>query len=116
MVPLARRFGKGHDVVRPADWVAPPPQLWNDHPMNRRLILTALPSLVVARSALGGTFAFRNIVIEHPWAKPSVTEAAAVFMILRNNGAKADRLVGGTTPLASKVILREFDGTPLEFF
>ena len=84
--------------------------------MKRRLVLTALPAFVVARSAVAQTFAFRTIAIDHPWAKPSVTEAAAVFMTLRNNGQKAERVVGGSTPIATKVILREFDGTPLEFF
>ena len=96
MVPLARPCGK--------------------HVMKRRLVLAVLPSLVLARSALGQTFAFRNLAIDHPWAKPSVTEAAAVFMVLRNNGQRVDRLVSGSTPIADKVILREFDGTPLEFF
>lgn len=81
--------------------------------MNRRLVLFGSLSLVLARPALAQRGA---ITVEAPWAKPSVTEAAAVFMTLRNNGNRGDRLVGGATPIAERVILRELDGSPLEYF
>ena len=81
--------------------------------MNRRHLLLATLSLAAGPARAGGRGA---IVVEAPWAKPSVTEAAAVFMILRNDGGRADRLVGGATPVAERVILREYDGSPLEFY
>jgi copper(I)-binding protein len=84
--------------------------------MNRRLVLLGPLSLALAPPALAQALLRGTITVEGPWAKPSVTEAAAVFMTLRNDGGRADRLVGGTTPIAERVILRELDGSPLEYF
>ena len=83
--------------------------------MNRRLVLLGPLSLALARPALAQSFLRGAITVEAPWAKPSVTEAAAVFMTLRNDGGRADRLVRGNTPIAERVILRELDGSPLEY-
>lgn len=82
--------------------------------MRRRDLLAGALSLAATRTA-AETFVLGTISVDRPWAKPSVTEAAAVFMTLRNDGPRADRLVGGTTPIAETVILRELDGSPLEF-
>ncbi len=84
--------------------------------MNRRLILLAPLGVALARAARAQVFTDGGITIDHPWAKPSVTEAAAAFMVLKNHGPRADRLVGGASPIAERVILREFDGSPLEFY
>jgi copper(I)-binding protein len=84
--------------------------------MKRRNILLAPLSLAFARAARAQVFASGGITIDHPWAKPSVTEAAAAFMVLRNNGPRADRLIGAASPIAERVILREFDGEALEFY
>jgi hypothetical protein len=84
--------------------------------MNRRAVLLGPLSLALARPALAHQFQRGAITVEAPWAKPSVTEAAAVFMTLRNDGPRADRLVGGASPIAERVILRELDGSPLEYF
>jgi copper(I)-binding protein len=45
------------------------------------------------------------IAVRHPWARatPRGAKTGAVYMILMNNAAKADRLVSATTPLADKV-------------
>lgn len=83
--------------------------------MNRRVVLLGSLSFALVRPALAQTFLRGAIAIDTPWAKPSVTEAAAVFMTLRNDGPRSDRLVGGTTPIAERVILREFDGSELEY-
>jgi periplasmic copper chaperone A len=83
--------------------------------MKRRPFLFGSLSLALARPALAQSFRRGAIVVEAPWAKPSVTEAAAIFMMLRNDGGRADRLVGGATPIAERVILRELDGSPLEY-
>ena len=84
--------------------------------MNRRHVLLAPLGLAFARAARAQVFASGGITIVHPWAKPSVTEAAAAFMVLRNDGPRADRLIGGASPIAERVILREFDGEALEFY
>jgi copper(I)-binding protein len=84
--------------------------------MNRRAVLLGSLSLVLARPALSQPFQRGGITVDAPWAKPSVTEAAAVFMTLRNDGPRADRLIGGATPIAERVILRELDGSLLEYF
>jgi len=82
--------------------------------LRRRLLLVPLV-LAWAGGAHGESTGIANIEIEHPWAKPSVSEAAAMFMGLRNDGPRADRLIGGSTAIAEKVILRELDGSPLEY-
>ena len=84
--------------------------------MRRRLVLLGSLSLAMVRPARAQSFRLGAITVELPWAKPSVTEAAAMFMTLRNDGPRADRLVGGATPVAERVILRELDGSPLEYF
>jgi hypothetical protein len=84
--------------------------------MNRRIVLLGSLSLACAGPARAQRFGRGAIAVELPWAKPSVTEAAAVFMALRNDGAREDRLMGGTTDIAERVILREFDGSPLDYY
>lgn len=83
--------------------------------MRRRLILAAPLALVALRAAWAHSYKLGNIEIGHPWARPSVTEAAAVFVALSNTGRNTDRLVGGTTPIAKEVLLRAEDGSPLEY-
>lgn len=83
--------------------------------MNRRLLLLTPFSALLSRPVRAQTVAAGSIRINHPWAKPSATDAAALFVALENTGAKPDRLTGGATPVASEVILREADGSPLEF-
>jgi copper(I)-binding protein len=83
--------------------------------MPRRRILLAPLALALAGAGDPRSFTRGAITVDHPWAKPSVTEAAAMFVRIRNDGPRADRLVGGTTPIAERVILRELDGSPLEY-
>jgi periplasmic copper chaperone A len=82
--------------------------------MRRRAFLAGTFAFIAAPAA-AQPFIAGGITVERPWAKPSVTDAAAVFMTLRNDGPRADRLIGGTAPVAARVILRELDGSPLEF-
>lgn len=84
--------------------------------MNRRQIILGSLSLAWAGPACAQRFGRGGIAVEVPWAQPSVTDAAAVFMALRNDGARADRLIGGVTEIAERVILREFDGSPLDYY
>jgi len=83
--------------------------------MNRRSVILGSLSFALARAAAASSFRSGVIAVDDPWAKPSVTEAAAMFMVLRNEGVRADRLLGAATPIAERVILRELDGSPLEY-
>jgi periplasmic copper chaperone A len=86
--------------------------------MNRRVLLLAPLALYAgrARAAGGKSFTLGPISIVHPWAPPAVTEAAALFMRLVNNGPNHERLIAASTPVAATVIFRAHDGTPLEYF
>lgn len=83
-------------------------------PMLRRTLLVAPVSLLLARSAAAHSYKLGAIEIGHPWARPSVTGKAAVFLALANTGLDTDRLTGGRTPIAHDVILRDADGSTLD--
>lgn len=83
--------------------------------MRRRALLLAPLGLLLTRPARAHSYSVGSIEIGHPWARPSATEAAAVFMALSNTGRSTDRLTGGTTPVAREVLLRAEDGSPLEY-
>lgn len=86
--------------------------------MNRRVLLLAPLALSCARAAAAGgkSFTLGPISIVHPWVPPAVTEAAALFMHLVNDGPSNERLIAASTPVAGTVILRARDGTPLEYY
>jgi copper(I)-binding protein len=89
--------------------------------MKRRLLLLAPLSLASlpflrAHAAAFDRFTVGGITVTHPWAAPSVTEAAALFLGIRNDGPRPDRLVAASTPIADTVIFRASDGTPLEYY
>ncbi|HXP12180.1 MAG TPA: copper chaperone PCu(A)C [Stellaceae bacterium] len=85
--------------------------------MKRRLVLLApLALAVIPRRALAHSFTLGPIEIGHPWAKPTVTEAAALFMALYDTGDKPDRLAGASTPIATQVIFRDTGGDALEYY
>jgi copper(I)-binding protein len=82
--------------------------------MRRRLFLLAPLSLTVLRATRAEAYRLGRVEIDHPWARPSVTAGAAVFVNLANTGNIIERLVGGTTPVAQQVFLRDEDGTALD--
>ncbi|HZV93820.1 MAG TPA: copper chaperone PCu(A)C [Caldimonas sp.] len=84
------------------------------HPSTlRRATALVLAALVVSSlGALAGApvsvlaAASTGIRVEHPFATPSVpgaTMGAAYFGVLENHGAKPDKLVRATTPVAASV-------------
>jgi copper(I)-binding protein len=83
--------------------------------MRRRLLLLAPLSLTLVRAASAHSYKLGAIEIGHPWARPSVTGKAAVFVAISNTGRNSDRLTGGGTPIAKEVLLRAEDGSPLEY-
>ena len=82
--------------------------------MRRRSLLLAALALLLTPAALAHSYKLGAIEIGHPWARPSVTGKAAVFLAFANNGRDTDRLVGGSTPIAAQVILREADGAAMD--
>jgi copper(I)-binding protein len=84
--------------------------------MKRRVLLFAPLALCCARVAHAKVFTLGSIAITHPWVPPAVTEAAALFMGLVNNGPTPDRLIAASTPVGGTVIFRAHDGTPLEYY
>jgi copper(I)-binding protein len=86
--------------------------------MNRRALLLAPLALYGGRALAGAgrSVALGPISITGPWVPPAVTEAAALFMRLVNDGPNHDRLIAASTPVADAVIFRAHDGTSLEYF
>jgi periplasmic copper chaperone A len=83
--------------------------------MRRRALLLAPLTLAVPRAAAAHSYQLGAIEIGHPWARPSVTGKAAIFLGMTNHGRISDRLTGGTTAIAKEVLLRAEDGSPLEY-
>jgi copper(I)-binding protein len=82
--------------------------------MHRRTLLLAPVTLLLARAAWAHSYKLGAIEIGHPWARPSVTGKAAVFIAFNNTSDSTDRLTGGTSPIAEEVLLRAAGGLPLE--
>jgi hypothetical protein len=83
--------------------------------LRRRLLLSPLLLLLPLRTAAAHSYRLGPIEIGHPWSRPSVTGAAAVFGAFSNTGRATERLLGGRTAIADAVILRDQDGSPLEY-
>ena len=72
---------------------------------HRRRWLAAI-LLAVCGMASAHDFKAGSLVIDHPYATPSlggVTRGALYFRTLKNTGREADRLIGARTPVASSV-------------
>ena len=72
-------------------------------------------ALVIAGTARAHDFRVGNIVIDHPYATPTPmgsSTGAAYIKALRNRGDAADRLLGASSPVASRVSLHamQLDG------
>jgi hypothetical protein len=74
-----------------------------------RLLAPALFFLTSAMSVSAHDFKVGNLKIDHPWSRatPMVAPVAGGYITVTNNGAEADRLLGGTTALAEKVEIHE---------
>jgi copper(I)-binding protein len=82
--------------------------------MRRRLLLAMPLALAALDEARAHSYKLGNIEIGHPWARPSATRAAAVFLALSNLGRSSERLSGGATPIAKEVALCDADGAALD--
>ena len=70
-------------------------------------IVSASP--VFASTAHAYDYKVGALEIDHPWSRavPKGAAVAAGYVTIRNTGAEPDRLVGGSTPVASKFIVHE---------
>jgi hypothetical protein len=85
--------------------------------MNRRALLLTPLALCCGRAiAAEKIFHLGSISIVHPWVPPAVTEVAALFLRIVNDGPTHERLIAASTPVAGRVIFRSHDGTPLEYY
>lgn len=63
-------------------------------------LATSFPAFAQARG---------DVQVEKPWARATVPGAAVGggYLVIRNNGAAADRLVGVTSPVSARVEMHE---------
>ena len=70
-------------------------------------------ALLLAAAAQAHHFSVGNLVIDHPWARPT-TEGmpiGAAYLSISNHGAREDTLISAQTPVATRV---EFHRTSFE--
>lgn len=75
---------------------------------KKSLVLAAALALVAA-AANAHDYKAGSIEIGHPWSRatPKGAQVAGGFMTLKNTGATADRLVGGSSPAAGRFEVHE---------
>lgn len=75
---------------------------------DRRTVLLAAAGLWLPAAALAHGVRAGDLLIDHPYATPSLAgtrQGAAYLRGVRNQGDAADRLVGARTPVAERVAL-----------
>jgi hypothetical protein len=73
-----------------------------------RIVVPVVASIALAVAVpAADTAKVGDIAIDQPWARASLGNApnSAAYMILQNTGAVPDRLIGGSTPVATQVQL-----------
>lgn len=68
-----------------------------------------LITLLLAASAIAQDYKVGNLEIEHPYARATMPGApvSGGYMVIRNTGSEADRLVAGSADFAGKVEIHE---------
>ncbi|MFG1299727.1 copper chaperone PCu(A)C [Xanthobacter sp. V3C-3] len=78
---------------------------------SRRALLAAAVACgaLAAGAAVAHEFKAGSIEIDHPWSRatPGGATVAAGYLVLKNTGAAADRLVSATAPFAGRVEIHE---------
>lgn len=77
----------------------------------KRLFVAFVFALAMLAPSLGAArdYALGGLAVTQPWARFTAPGAAngAAYLVIRNNGAEPDRLIGAATPRAAKVELHE---------
>lgn len=82
--------------------------------MKLRIITSAAIAAIVATTGVpvsSGAHDFKagGLELKHPWSAkaPPVAPVLGAYLVIVNTGAEADRLVGGSTPVAERLELHE---------
>lgn len=75
--------------------------------LRRPFLAAALALPALAGHAMAEPFTLGELTIDHPWARPTSAGMAngAAYMVLRNAGSSADRLVAAASEVAERVEL-----------
>jgi len=78
-----------------------------------RFLFTLLAAAVMAAAANAHEYSVGNLVIGHPWSRPTVSgmPTGVAYLSITNHGAFQDTLIGASTPAADRV---EFHRTSFE--
>jgi periplasmic copper chaperone A len=78
-----------------------------------RHLFTLLAASVLAAAAHAHQYSVGNLVIGHPWSRPTVSgmPTGVAYLSITNNGPLQDTLIGASTPAAERV---EFHRTSVE--
>ena len=78
-----------------------------------QFVFAAVLTLVAFVGAQAHSYRVGEIQIGHPWtrATPPAAKVAGAFMSFTNEGGTADRLVGGSSPIAEKVEIHTMEMT-----
>jgi copper(I)-binding protein len=85
------------------------------HPAMFRVFAPAIVivslALACAVSALAAEFEVGSVQVINPWtrATPKGAEVAGAYMVIRNKGTEPDRLLGGTSAVASRVEVHKME-------
>ena len=72
------------------------------------VLVSAVVSVLVSTASYGHGDTLGDLVLDHPYALPSlagVNNGAAYLRGIRNRGGRADRLIGASSPAAGRVAL-----------
>jgi len=81
-----------------------------------RIFTGLLLALLLAAPAAAHDYSVGDLHIDHPWSRatPPGAGVGVGYLVIRNEGERADRLVGATSPAAGRVMIHrsvERDGT-----
>jgi periplasmic copper chaperone A len=78
-----------------------------------RHLFTLLAACALAVAAHAHQYSVGNLVIGHPWSRPTVSgmPTGVAYLSITNKGARQDTLIGASTPAAARV---EFHRTIIE--
>jgi copper(I)-binding protein len=69
----------------------------------------ALAVLAISSSFAADSYDLGSIHIDHPWARatPKGAKIGAGYMTITNRGAAPDRLISGSTPVATRLVIHK---------
>jgi copper(I)-binding protein len=78
-----------------------------------RSVFVLATAVLLAAAAQAHQFSVGNLVIKHPWARPTASgmPTGAAYLSVTNHGAREDTLIGAHSPAAVRV---EFHRTSIE--